>query len=67
MKQVQLAKIELCKLRPFEHHPYKVQDDAEMEALTESIKDLSFRKNQSCQIGNNPKKFRVALCKPADF
>ena len=39
MKQVQLAKIELCKLRPFEHHPYKVQDDAEMEALTESIKE----------------------------
>ena len=39
MKQVQLAKIELCKLKPFEYHPYKVQDDAEMDALTESIRE----------------------------
>ena len=39
LKQVQLKKIELCKLNPFEHHPYKVQDDAEMEALTESIRE----------------------------
>ena len=29
--------IELTKLHPFEGHPYKVTDDAEMEALTESI------------------------------
>lgn len=29
--------IELTKLHPFEGHPYKVKDDAEMEALTESI------------------------------
>ena len=28
--------IELCKLHPFEGHPYKVQDDEEMDALTES-------------------------------
>ena len=39
MKQVQLAKIELCKLKAFAGHPYKVQDDAEMEALTESIRE----------------------------
>ena len=39
MKQAQLSKIELCKLKAFEHHPYKVQDDAEMEALTESIRE----------------------------
>lgn len=39
MKAVQLKNIELCKLKPFLHHPYKVQDDAEMEALTESIKE----------------------------
>lgn len=39
MKQAQLAKIELSKLKAFEHHPYKVQDDAEMEALTESIRE----------------------------
>ena len=39
MKQAQLTNIELCKLRPFEHHPYKVQDDAEMEALTDSIRE----------------------------
>jgi len=29
--------IEITKLHPFEGHPYKVKDDAEMEALTESI------------------------------
>ena len=28
---------------------------------------LSFRKNQSCQIGNNQKRFEVALCKPTNF
>ena len=39
MKQVQLAKIELCKLKAFAGHPYKVQDDAEMEALTESVRE----------------------------
>jgi len=39
LKQAQLAKIELCKLKPFEHHPYKVQDDEEMEALTESVRE----------------------------
>ena len=39
MKKVQLAKIELCKLKAFAGHPYKVQDDAEMEALTESIRE----------------------------
>ena len=30
--------VELCKLHPFDGHPYKVQDDEEMEALTESVK-----------------------------
>ena len=39
MKQVQLAKIELCKLKAFTGHPYEVQDDAEMEALTESVRE----------------------------
>ena len=39
MKQAQLTNIELCKLRSFEHHPYKVQDDAEMETLTDSIRE----------------------------
>ena len=39
MKPVQLKNVELCKLKPFAHHPYKVRDDAEMEALTESIKE----------------------------
>ena len=39
MKPVQLKNIELCKLRPFAHHPYKVQDDEEMEALTKSIEE----------------------------
>ena len=39
MKQAKLTNSELCKLKPFEYHPYKVQDDAEMEALTESIKE----------------------------
>ena len=39
MKQVQLAKIELCKLKAFADHPYKVQDDEEMDALTESVRE----------------------------
>lgn len=39
MKTVQLKNIELCKLMPFAHHPYKVRDDEEMEALIESIKE----------------------------
>ena len=39
MKQVQLAKIELCKLKAFAGHPYKVQDDAEMDTLTESVRE----------------------------
>jgi ParB family chromosome partitioning protein len=30
--------ISIDKLRPFENHPYKVQDNEEMEALAESIK-----------------------------
>ena len=30
--------IAIDKLRPFENHPYKVQDNEEMEALAESIK-----------------------------
>ena len=39
MKPVRLVKIELCKLKAFAGHPYKVQDDAEMEALTESVRE----------------------------
>ena len=39
MKPVQLKIIELCKLKPFAHHPYKVRDDEQMEALIESIKE----------------------------
>lgn len=31
--------IAIDKLRPFENHPYKVQDNEEMEALAESIKE----------------------------
>ena len=30
--------ISIEKLRPFENHPYKVQDNEEMDALAESIK-----------------------------
>ena len=30
--------IPIEKLRPFENHPYKVQDNEEMERLAESIK-----------------------------
>jgi len=39
LKQAQLAKIELSKLKAFENHPYKVQDNTEMKALTESIRE----------------------------
>ncbi len=38
MKTVQLKNIELCKLKPFAHHPYKLRDDEKMEALIESIR-----------------------------
>ena len=31
--------ISIDKLRPFENHPYKVQDNEEMESLAESIKE----------------------------
>ena len=31
--------ISIDKLRAFENHPYKVQDNEEMEALAESIKE----------------------------
>ena len=33
------AKIPLEKLQPFKNHPYKVEDNEEMEALVESIKE----------------------------
>lgn len=36
------AKIPLEQLHPFEGHPYKVQDNKEMEALTESIREWYF-------------------------
>ena len=40
MKNVQgrAATLQLSQLRPFEGHPYKVLDNEEMEALTESIR-----------------------------
>ena len=34
--------IAIDKLQPFENHPYKVQDNEEMEALAESIKEHGF-------------------------
>ena len=34
---VQAAQLPIEKLRPFEGHPFKVTDDAEMEQLTWSI------------------------------
>ena len=34
---VQAAQLPVEKLRPFEGHPFKVEDDAEMEQLTQSI------------------------------
>ena len=34
---VQAAQLPMEKLRPFEGHPFKVKDDAEMEQLTQSI------------------------------
>ena len=37
MKNIQ--KLDITKLKAFENHPYKVKDDAEMEALIESIKE----------------------------
>ena len=34
-----MKKIDITKLKKFENHPYQVKDDAEMEALVESIKE----------------------------
>ena len=34
--------IPVSKLRPFEGHPFKVKDDAEMNTLIESIELLQF-------------------------
>ena len=35
----QITEISISKLHPFEGHPYKVLDDAEMDSLTESIRE----------------------------
>ncbi len=34
-----MKKIDITKLKAFENHPYQVKDDAEMEALVDSIKE----------------------------
>ena len=36
-RNVQATQLPVEKLRPFEGHPFKVKDDAEMEQLTQSI------------------------------
>ena len=33
------AKLPIDKLHPFKDHPYKVQDNEEMDALVESIRE----------------------------
>ena len=35
----QITQVPISKLHPFEGHPYKVLDDAEMDELTESIRE----------------------------
>ena len=35
----QITQVPICKLRPFEGHPYKVLDNEEMDSLTESIRE----------------------------
>ena len=34
-----MKEIRICDLKPFEGHPYKVIDNEEMDALTESIRE----------------------------
>lgn len=34
-----MKEIRISELKPFEGHPYKVQDNEEMDALAESIKE----------------------------
>jgi len=34
-----MKEIKRCELKPFDRHPYKVQDNEEMDALAESIKE----------------------------
>ena len=36
------ALLRIEQLRPFEGHPYKVQDNEEMAALSESIREMVF-------------------------
>ena len=40
--------ISIEKLHPFENHPYKVQDNEEMDALAESIKAVSYTHLKRC-------------------
>ena len=42
----QTAQLPVEKLRPFEGHPFKVKDNAEMEQLKEALKKLSERERK---------------------
>lgn len=39
MKTTEVKELSLTELHPFAGHPYKVRDDAEMDALTESVRE----------------------------
>lgn len=39
MNTTEVKKLSLTELHPFAGHPYKVCDDAEMDALTESVRE----------------------------
>ncbi len=39
MKTTEVKELSLTELHPFVGHPYKVRDDAEMDALTESVRE----------------------------
>ena len=39
MNTTEVKELSLTELHPFEGHPYKVRDDAEMDALVESVRE----------------------------
>lgn len=59
MKQTNLA---VSKLRPFENNPYQVRDDAEMNALIESIQEYGILTPLIVRPIENTDEYEVISC-----
>ena len=46
--------IAIANLHPFEGHPYQVRDDAEMDALVESVRELGILPKGTTYKPNSP-------------